>query len=81
MYERRIKRGGPLAEPPALSNVRGMQRVEMQKTAEGVAMAVSPGSAGRLAGIRLLRELPSDVLHALEKRCLLRRYGANDASQ
>jgi CRP-like cAMP-binding protein len=41
-------------------------------------MSISQVSTGKLAGIRLLRELPSDVLHALERRCALRRYGANE---
>lgn len=41
-------------------------------------MAVSQGPGGKLSGVRLLRELPPDVLQALEKRCTLRRYGANE---
>lgn len=41
-------------------------------------MATIQGPAGKLAGIRLFRELPPDVLQALEKRCTLRRFGANE---
>lgn len=41
-------------------------------------MAMVQGSAGKLAGIRLLRDLPPDVLHALERRCTWRRFGAHE---
>ncbi len=41
-------------------------------------MTMPPGSAGRLAAIRLFRELPADALQALERRCTLKRYHAHE---
>ncbi len=41
-------------------------------------MANSQTSAGKLGGIRLLRNLAPEVLQLLERRCTLRRYGANE---